>query len=68
MKNPFRKKEPKLLINAIFFAEKRWPNNLDYGNVIRIFVNKARDQKKVTEEELYDLLMELSEETSPCRL
>ena len=71
MKNPFRKKQPKkpkLIINAIFYAERKWPNNLDYGHVMRTFVHIAKDQKKTSEEDLHDLLIKLADELQPCRL
>jgi hypothetical protein len=65
----FKKKEQqKHLINAMLDAEKAWPNNMDYGKIMRSFAFAVRKKQTLDEEELYDMLMDIAKNSQPCKL
>ena len=71
MRNIFKKKRKennrKYLINAILDAEKKWPNNMDYGNIMRQFVMTVKENHIIEEDELYDMLKNVSKTSTPCK-
>ena len=71
MRNIFKKKTKennrKHLINAILDAEKKWPNNMDYGKIMRQFVMTVKENHIIEEDELYDMLKNVSKTSTPCK-
>ncbi len=71
MRNIFKRKRKennrKYLINAILDAEKKWPNNMDYGKIMRQFVMTVKENHIIEEDELYDMLKNVSKTSTPCK-